>query len=141
MYICLVNLNGTYVLHKKPIDDFMKNVLVLGASFNPDRYAHMAIRKFEKKGFRVFGLGNRCGKVASIEIRTNQFSIPNLYAISLYLSAKNQIDYYDYIVNLNPEKVIFNPGAENSSLELILEQHGIYYEKACTLVLLSLNHL
>ena len=76
-----------------------------------------------------------------MEIKTEQFSIENLYAISVYLNATNQKGYYDYILQLKPEKVIFNPGSENNELEILLDQQGIPYEEACTLVLLSLNQL
>lgn len=119
----------------------MKNVLVLGASQNADRYSNMAMLKLKSKGFSVFSLGKRKGRVASMEIQTEQFSIENLYAISLYLNAANQVDYYQYMVQLKPEKVIFNPGTENGVLEAILDKHQIPFERACTLVLLSLDQL
>jgi len=119
----------------------MKNVLVLGASLYADRYSNMAMRKLKSKGYAVFSLGKRSGTVADMEIFTAQFAIKNVYAISLYLNALNQKDYYDYIIELKPEKVIFNPGAENKALEFLLDEHGIAYERACTLVLLNLDQL
>ena len=119
----------------------MKNVLVLGASLSADRYSNMAMRKLKLKGFFVFSLGRSKGTVDAMEINTEQFLIENLYAISVYLNAANQIGYYDYIIQLRPEKVIFNPGAENKALETLLDKQGIPYEQACTLVLLNLNQL
>jgi len=119
----------------------MKNVLVLGASLSADRYSNMAMRKLKLKGYAVFSIGRSKGSVESMEIDTGQFLIENLYAISVYLNAANQIGYYDYIIQLKPEKVIFNPGSENKALEIILDRQGIPYEQACTLVLLNLNQL
>ena len=119
----------------------MKKVLVLGASPHVDRYSNMAMKKLEAKGFAVFSLGKRKGSVGTMKIETEQFPIENLYAISLYLNAANQVDYYSYIVQLKPEKVIFNPGAENDLLETILDKHKIPFERACTLVLLNLDQL
>jgi len=119
----------------------MKNVLVLGASMSANRYSNMAMRKLKLKGFSVFSLGISKGSVESMEINTEQFLIENLYAISVYLNATNQIGYYDYILQLKPEKVIFNPGSENKELEILLDKQGIPYEQACTLVLLNLNQL
>lgn len=119
----------------------MKNVLVLGASTRSDRYSNMAMRKLEAKGYAVFSLGIREGRVGHMKIQSEQFAIDNLYAISLYLNPSNQIDYYDYIITLKPEKVIFNPGTENRSLEALLVKHKIPYEHACTLVLLNLDQL
>ena len=41
----------------------------------------------------------------------------------------------EYILNLNPKRVIFNPGTENPAFFKLLERQNIAYEIACTLVL------
>jgi hypothetical protein len=51
----------------------------------------------------------------------------------------NQKQYYDYIIGLSPERVIFNPGTENPELYSLLREKGIDIEVACTLVMLSIN--
>jgi hypothetical protein len=43
----------------------------------------------------------------------------------------------DAIIALQPKRVIFNPGAECEPLKARLEQEGIDWEEACTLVLLK----
>jgi len=40
-------------------------------------------------------------------------------------------------LSLNPERIIFNPGAENNSLFIKASQKGIYCLEACTLVMLA----
>jgi hypothetical protein len=42
-------------------------------------------------------------------------------------------------VDINPDRVIFNPGTENKEFQNILSKNGIKTEIACTLVLLSTN--
>ena len=59
--------------------------------------------------------------------------------MNLYLNPERQKEYYDYIVSLNPRRVIFNPGAENDELVTLLESKNITAEVACTLVLLSID--
>lgn len=118
---------------------FMKKVLVLGASIKVNRYSNMAIKKLNTHNFEVFGLGKRVGAVGQIEIYTKPKPIQQLYAITMYLGARNQMEYYEHIIQLRPEKVIFNPGSENMELEDKLLQQGINFERACTLVLLSMN--
>ena len=49
----------------------------------------------------------------------------------------NQKNYYDYILEQHPRRVIFNPGAENPEFEKILTEKGIQTIEACTLVLLG----
>ena len=42
-------------------------------------------------------------------------------------------------VKENPKRVIFNPGTENPIFAQKLQEKGIPWENACTLVLLSTN--
>lgn len=49
----------------------------------------------------------------------------------------NQAEYFDYIKQIKPQRVIFNPGTENVKLEQELQKEEIPYIRACTLVLLS----
>ncbi|WP_274971940.1 CoA-binding protein, partial [Zunongwangia profunda] len=59
--------------------------------------------------------------------------------VTLYVGPKNQPEYYDYLVALNPKRVIFNPGTENPELYGVLEKNNIKFQNACTLVLLGTN--
>jgi hypothetical protein len=46
---------------------------------------------------------------------------------------------YNYILDTNPKRIIFNPGTENSELRRLATEKGIQTENACTLVLLSIG--
>ena len=59
--------------------------------------------------------------------------------MSIYLSPNNQRRYIDHVISLSPKRVIFNPGTENNYFSKILMSKNIYFESACTLVLLSTN--
>ncbi len=54
----------------------------------------------------------------------------------MYVGAKISSGRKDAILQLNPERVIFNPGTENPELEMALESNGIKIIHACTLVML-----
>jgi len=116
-----------------------KTTLVLGASLNEFRYSNMAIKRLVNAGYSVVAIGNRKGFVDGVEIIKSKDLFQNIDTISLYLNAKNQESFYNYILALKPKRVIFNPGTENKELEVLLEKHNIYFESACTLVLLSTN--
>lgn len=109
--------------------------LVLGASSNPERYSYTAMEMLSQAGVPFLGVGNRSALVFDREI---QKEIPNEFfqTVTLYLSAKNQAPYVEIILRLKPERVIFNPGTENPVFQQLLKEKGIYYEEACTLVLL-----
>ncbi len=117
----------------------MKTTLVMGASLKSHRYSNMAIRSLVDKGVAVKAFGLRQGEVLDITIDTELVDYKDIHTVTLYMNAKRQEDYYDYIISLNPERVIFNPGAENFEFKELLDQAGIYSEMACTLVLLSTN--
>lgn len=116
-----------------------KKVLVLGASSNPERYSFKAIQMLSNHQHEVFAIGNKNDQVENVIIHKEPFDINELDTITLYLSAKNQKSYYDFIINQKPNRVIFNPGTENPELYDVLKQKNISFEEACTLVLLSTN--
>jgi len=116
-----------------------KKTLVLGASINPKRYSYIAVKRLLEHGIEVDALGNKNGEIFGVEINTSKELFEDIHTITLYLSAKNQENYYDYIVGLKPKRVIFNPGTENLELERILNMNNILFERACTLVLLSIG--
>ena len=114
-----------------------KKTLVLGASENPERYSYLAVNKLFRLNHPVVAIGKRKGKVGEIEIDTEQKPLTDIDTISLYLNPQNQKPYYDYILSLKPQRIIFNPGTENDELEKLATQNKIKVMEACTLVLLS----
>lgn len=115
----------------------MKTTLVIGASENPERYAYKVIRLLLNAGHPVKALSNRSGKIEHVEFMTNPEHLKDIDTITLYLSAENQAKYTDYIIELQPRRVIFNPGTENPTFQHELQQAGIEALEACTLVMLS----
>ena len=63
----------------------------------------------------------------------------DVHTVTLYLNPERQKAFYDYIMSLQPQRVIFNPGTENSEFQNLLKQNNIFFEEACTLVLLGTN--
>jgi predicted CoA-binding protein len=116
-----------------------KKTLVLGASTKPERYAFKAITMLTDKGHSVLAIGQNAGEVAGIKIKTKAIPLSNIDTISLYLNPARQRDYYNYIVEAKPKRVLFNPGTENPELYQLLDLNNIKYEAACTLVLLTTN--
>ncbi len=115
----------------------MKKTLVIGASENPDRYSNKAIHALVSHHHEVVAIGLREGEVAGITFTPEKEAFENIDTVTLYIGPQNQPEYYSYILNLKPRRVIFNPGTENPELISKLEVAGIYPEIACTLVLLA----
>lgn len=117
-----------------------KKTLVIGASTNPERYAYKAIQSLTNHKHPVIAIGNKPETIMphNIPIYTQLiYPIPNLHTISLYINPDIQKQYYDYIISLKPQRIIFNPGTENDELQQLAEKNNIFTLHACTLVLLS----
>jgi len=114
-----------------------KKTLVLGASENPGRYSHLAVKRLLAHGYEVVAIGNRKGTIDNVEIYNEQLPLDDIHTVTLYLNPTNQKPYYDYILSLKPKRVIFNPGTENGELERKLSSNETNVMEACTLVMLS----
>ena len=117
----------------------VKKTLVLGASLNPDRYSNMVVKRLLLNNINVKAIGSKTGAIDKVLIEKDFISFNNIHTVTLYLNSVRQRDYYDYIISLNPKRVIFNPGTENEEFYLLLKNESIDYIEACTLVLLSTN--
>lgn len=115
----------------------MKKTLIIGASNNPERYAYKAADRLLSHGHEIELLGLRPDTVFGKTIDTEPKKFENIDTVTLYIGPQRQPEYYDYIVSLNPKRVIFNPGTENDEFEQLLNTKGIIAEEACTLVLLG----
>lgn len=115
----------------------MGKTVVLGASTNPARTSYAAIHRLSNAGEEVIPIGIKEGKVADIEIINDRPALEEIDTITLYLNPQRQEQYYDYILNLKPKRIIFNPGTENPTLVKLAKENGIEAEIACTLVMLA----
>lgn len=116
-----------------------KKTLVIGASEKPDRYSNKAIRALRSYHYPVVAIAPRAGKVGDVEFDTEKKKYTEVDTVTLYVGPRHQSEYYEYILQLKPKRVIFNPGTENTEFETKLKAHGIQPERACTLVLLSIG--
>ncbi|PLX03033.1 MAG: CoA-binding protein [Marinilabiliales bacterium] len=114
-----------------------KKTVVIGASTKPERYSYMAMHKLTDYKHEAIPVGIKDGEVAGKQILKGKPEINDVHTVTLYVGPRNQPDYYDYIVGLKPERVIFNPGTENPEFENMLKDKGIEPIEACTLVMLS----
>ena len=117
----------------------MRKTVIIGATPNPARYAYMAAERLTKHKNDFIPVGIKKGEVQGKEIldlRT-QPDIENVDTITLYLNSRNQHEWEEYILSLKPNRIIFNPGAENPTLKEKAQERGIETTNACMLVMLG----
>lgn len=115
-----------------------ERVVIVGASDNPERYSHKALLLLRRHGHEVVPVHPRLAEIEGILV------VPDLSAITgpvdtvtMYVGAAISAGLQEKLTALQPQRVIFNPGAENAALAGALEKAGIACEEACTLVLLN----
>src|SRR6185436_14778136 len=116
----------------------MKKTVIIGATTNQSRYAYLAADSLRDHNIEFIPVGIKKGEVFGkpiLDLRL-QPEIKDVDTVTLYINPFNQQEWYDYILKLNPKRVVFNPGTENPELEKLLEEKGIEALEACTLVML-----
>ncbi len=117
----------------------IKKTIVLGATTNTARYAYQAAQMLTERDYEMVPVGIKKGTIFGemiLDLRKKAV-VEDVDTITIYIGEKNQLEWHDYILGLKPKRIIFNPGAENPTLELLAQKEGIETLNACTLVMLS----
>ncbi|MCE5313541.1 MAG: CoA-binding protein [Armatimonadota bacterium] len=114
------------------------NVVVMGASTNPERYSYKAVKMLAEYGYGVFPVHPSKKPIDGIRCYPSLSSISEpVDTITVYLSERNSTPVIEEIIEAHPRRVILNPGAYNDKLARRCEEAGIQVQEACTLVLLK----
>jgi hypothetical protein len=113
------------------------NVAVLGASNKPERYSFQAVKLLAEKGHAVCPVHPALATIDGVPVFKQLEDIRvALHTITVYVGPERSTALAAAILAARPQRVIFNPGAENPALAQQLQTAGIQVEDACTLVLL-----
>ena len=117
-----------------------QRVVVVGASAKPERYSNRAVHLLIQHGHEVVPVNPAVSSIEGLPVVSRIEDLSgHVDTLTLYVSEEKSSALEDAIIHLHPDRVIFNPGAENPALRATLEANGISTEEACTLVLLSTN--
>jgi len=114
-----------------------KKTIVLGASPNPARYSFKAVKSLLRYGHEAVAVGFRPGVIYDTFIKRGYPEIDGVHTIAMYIGPQRQEEYHDYILSLQPQRVIFNPGTVNEPFMKELEGMGVEVVEDCTLVMLD----
>jgi uncharacterized protein len=116
----------------------MKKTVIIGATTNSTRYAFLAASMLNEYNHEFVPVGIKTGEVFGKQIMNikDKPSISSVDTVTLYIGPDHQPEWYDYVINLKPSRVIFNPGTENEEFEKLLHERKIETIEACTLVML-----
>ena len=111
-------------------------VAVLGASENPERYSHQAMVLLRRQGHEVFPVHPALEVIDGWPAVSSVRELPPVDTLTLYVASSRLPAMAEDIVRLKPGRVIFNPGTESAELQAALDEAGIPWVEACTLVML-----
>jgi predicted CoA-binding protein len=116
------------------------DVMLIGATDKKDRYAYQAMKLLLEKGHRVYLLHPRITAIEGLRVYQSVRDIPQgIHTVTLYVSAIRSTPMIGDILACRPQRIIFNPGAENDALEKQAQDAGIETVRGCTLVMLKTN--
>ncbi|UZD23273.1 CoA-binding protein [Algoriphagus halophytocola] len=118
-----------------------KLTLIVGATTNPSRYAYFAASRLSEAGVDFIPIGIKKGEVFGKEILDlrSKPDLKDIHTITMYIGPVHQAEWMDYLISLQPKRIIFNPGTENPAFFSAARAKGIEVLPACTLVMLSSN--
>lgn len=114
-----------------------KKTLILGATPNTQRVAYDAAQRLSHQGHPIVPVGIKRGEVCGQVIQNDRTLHSEVDTLTLYIGSRHQPEWYDFILQTAPKRIIFNPGTENPELVAKAKAAGIETENACTLVLLA----
>jgi hypothetical protein len=124
----------------KPTNPAERHVVVLGASDKPLRYSNQAIRLLLEKGYRVTPVHPKLEIIEGLPVAASLREVQQpVDTLTLYVGPQRLEPLIDQVIALRPNRVIFNPGTESQELMHRIEQAGIHWLEACTLVLLRIG--
>ncbi len=119
------------------IPEEKRNVAVLGASPNPERYSNQAIRLLANFDYRPIPVNPAFDEIEGMTCFPTLAAIgAPVHTVTLYLGAARSTPLIDEILAADPQRIIMNPGAENEELAAAASGMGIEVVEGCTLVML-----
>ena len=120
----------------------MKKTVIIGSNRSPWKYPQQAASMLQDNKVDFVPVGVVNGAVLGKEILNiyDNPSVDDVHTITLYINPSKQKQWFDYMLSLEPKRIIFNPGTENQEFKTLAESKGVECLYACTLVMLSIGN-
>ncbi len=113
-------------------------MVILGLSDDASRYSHMAMKLLQQYGYHnIVGVNPGLASVEGVKVLPKVEDVPNRpHTLTVYVNPQRLEPMIPGILQLNPQRIILNPGTESPKLMQAARDQGIEVEEACTLVML-----
>jgi predicted CoA-binding protein len=114
-----------------------ERVVILGASDKPDRYSYKAMKRLLEAGHEIVLVNRGYNEIEGHPVQADIGDVTGeVDTLTIYVRPEVSSLLIEPIIKLKPKRVIFNPSTDNVRLQLALDEAGIEWQSACTLVLL-----
>ncbi|MEQ9441209.1 MAG: CoA-binding protein [Cyclobacteriaceae bacterium] len=115
-----------------------KKTVIVGATPNPSRYAYLAANMLTEYGHPIVPLSIKRGSVVGVELldMRQKPALEDIHTVTLYIGPAHQPEWYEYLLSLQPQRFVFNPGTENPDFYQLIREQKIEVVQGCTLVML-----
>lgn len=115
-----------------------KNVVIVGASDDPEKYSYKALKLLKAHSYNPIPVNPTKDMIDGIKcLHSISELTEHADTFTIYVRPQISSTMIDEIIAATPERVIMNPGAENTDLKSACEANGIRAIFLCTLVLLG----
>ncbi len=115
-----------------------QTVAILGATPDRSKFAYRAMEKLEGYGHKVILVNPEYQEIEGRPVLPSLSQIKEpVESLTLYVGPQRLEPLVNEILDLRPQRVIFNPGTESQALIKALENARIHYLRACTLIMLD----
>ena len=93
----------------------------------------MAEKLLRNKGYRTMNVSY---SHTPTNVVNNEVIEKEEKTITIFLKPEQQKKYYNDILSMNPQRIIFNPGSENEEFRTLALKRNIQVLSGCTIALL-----
>lgn len=113
------------------------NTLILGASHKSHRFSYQAMLKLQQHGYEPVLVAEQKKTINGLPVQLLEQVAVDIDTVALYINPEKLKLIIDKVIELNPRRVIFNPGTESSLLQNKLHDAGIKAVDDCVLRMLD----
>jgi len=117
-----------------------KKVAVIGASRDPKKYSHKAIKAFQMNGYDVFPVNPNAKTIAGCKCYATFADIPEqVDEVTVYLPPDKTLAFLDELAVYELEHLYLNPGSADYEVKKKAEGMGLPIIQACSIVAQGYN--
>lgn len=112
-----------------------QRVAVVGASEDPAKYGHKAVKAYQRAGWDVVAIHPTAKTIAGARAYPRLTAAPQpIHRVTLYLPPALGLTILEDVAAVGPEEFFVNPGADSDALLARARQLGLEPIQACSII-------